>query len=257
MPTDHAPLCNDIASITRTNLHDSVVMRLRDMIVEGHLQPGSRVRERELCEQLAVSRTPLREALKVLASEGLVTLLPHHGSTITKLSPREVRDTLEVMGHLEAMAGELACERATEAEIAQVLAIHATMLQYYSERRLLDYFKANQAIHDRIVVLANNTALSHIHPILSARMRRMRYLGNEHTDRWERALAEHQEFMQSLLRRDGKALGAQLRQHLDNTWKEIEQMLDTLNAAVDEPSAKAQRRPDLSSYDIGETMSHD
>lgn len=226
MQDPSALAAGETGPIVRTSLHGGVVTRLRDMIIEGLLKPGTRVPERELCDRFGVSRTPLREALKVLASEGLVTLLPNRGAVITKLSPRDVRDTLAVMGNLEAMAGELACARASDAQIAEVLAIHAEMLSCYSDGRLLDYFKANQAIHNRIIALADNTALSLVHPILSARMRRMRYLGNERTGRWAQAVAEHEAFMRSLLRRDGKALGAQLRQHLENTWEVIVPMLE-------------------------------
>jgi DNA-binding GntR family transcriptional regulator len=226
MRTQAAPSWDDVGPIARTNLHGGVVTRVRDMIIEGVLKPGTRVPERELCERLAVSRTPMREALKVLASEGLVTLLPNRGAVITKLSPKDVRDTLAVMGKLAAMAGELACARASDGQIAEVLGMHGEMLKYYAEGRLLDYFKVNQAIHTRIIAMADNTALSLVHPILSARMRRMRYLGNERAGRWAEALAEHEQFMQSLLRRDGNALGAQLRQHLEATWTVIAPMLE-------------------------------
>src|ERR1700738_2048711 len=95
--------------ISRISLHDETVSRLRAMILEGELLPGSRIAERELCDRFGISRTPLREALKVLAAEGLVELLPHRGARVSRLSDHELRDAFEIVSALEALAGELAC----------------------------------------------------------------------------------------------------------------------------------------------------
>ena len=88
-----------------------MVERVRDLVLEGELAPGSRVPEKLLCEQFGISRTPLREALKVLASEGLLELLPNRGAVVTRLTARDVDEMFEVMGALEALSGELACGR--------------------------------------------------------------------------------------------------------------------------------------------------
>ena len=106
---------NEVAPVS---LHDELVERLRELIVESTLEPGVRVPERELCERFAVSRTPLREALKVLASEGLLELLPHRGAQVTRLTAADLDEMFPVMGALEALAGELACTWITEAEMA-------------------------------------------------------------------------------------------------------------------------------------------
>src|SRR3954466_15807465 len=98
-------------------LHEEVVGRIRDILLDGEIPPGARIPERELCDRLQISRTPLREALKVLAAEGLVQLLPHRGSRAAKLTDQDMRDLFEVCQGLEALAGELACERITDAEI--------------------------------------------------------------------------------------------------------------------------------------------
>ena len=117
--------------ISRVSLHDETVSRLRALITDGALRPGSRIDERELCERFGVSRTPLREALKVLASEGLVELLPHRGSRVTRLSAPELRDAFEIVAALEALAGELACRRITDAQIDDIAAVHARMEEHY------------------------------------------------------------------------------------------------------------------------------
>src|SRR5215475_14975365 len=105
-------------------LHEETVAHVRAMLLEGEIPPGARIPERELCERLEISRTPLREALKVLAAEGLVQLLPHRGSRAAKLTDKDMRDLFEVCQGLEALAGELACERISEAGIAEVAAEH-------------------------------------------------------------------------------------------------------------------------------------
>src|SRR5271156_3312520 len=107
-----------IVAIARAALHDQVVARLRSMLVEGHITPGAKLNERELCEQLRVSRTPLREAIKLLAAEGLVDLLPNRGAVAVKLTESDVVNAFEVLGGLEAMSGELAAQRVTDAELA-------------------------------------------------------------------------------------------------------------------------------------------
>jgi DNA-binding GntR family transcriptional regulator len=110
----------DIIAIPRGSLHDQVASRLRQMLVEGRIAPGAKLNERELCEVLEVSRTPLREAIKMLAAEGLVELLPHRGAIAVELDEQAVRNTFEVMGGLEALSGELAAQRITDAELAEI-----------------------------------------------------------------------------------------------------------------------------------------
>src|SRR5260221_1297590 len=95
-------------------LHEDVVSRVRAMLLEGEVPPGARIPERDLCEKLQISRTPLREALKVLAAEGLVQLLPNRGSRAAKLTDKDVRDLFEVCQGLEALAGGLACQSINE-----------------------------------------------------------------------------------------------------------------------------------------------
>src|SRR6201990_3657460 len=114
-------------------LHEEAVARVRAMLLEGEIPPGAPIPERELCEQLKISRTPLREALKVLAAEGLVQLLPNRGSRAAQLTEKDMRDLFEVCQGLEALAGELACERISEEEITGIAAAHSSMVQHYRD----------------------------------------------------------------------------------------------------------------------------
>src|SRR3954466_16292015 len=122
----------DRGPIARPSLHEAIVARVRDMIIEGELSPGTRIHEGNLGNKLGISRTPLREALKFLASEGLVELSPGRGAVVRQFSPKDVRDSLVVVVNLEGLAGRLACEHATDAEIQEIRKLHDRMMEMYA-----------------------------------------------------------------------------------------------------------------------------
>ncbi|HSI55579.1 MAG TPA: GntR family transcriptional regulator, partial [Ramlibacter sp.] len=140
----------EIIAIPRANLHEQVANRLRQMLVEGRIAPGAKLNERELSEVLQVSRTPLREAIKMLASEGLVELLPNRGAIAVELTEDDVRNTFEVMAGLEGQSGELAAERITDAELAEIRAMHFEMMAAFTRRDLSNYYRLNAMIHRAI-----------------------------------------------------------------------------------------------------------
>jgi DNA-binding GntR family transcriptional regulator len=214
--TLRAPARDRLNGGRRVNLHDTVVGRLRGLIVEGTLAPGARVAERQLCESLGISRTPLREALKVLASEGLVELLPNRGARVARLDERDIEDMFQVMGALEALAGTLACMHISETELAEIAALHYEMLAQYTRRLLPEYFRLNQAIHAAIVAAARNPILAATYQSLAGRIRRARYLANLSEERWRHAVEEHEAILQALQARDGARLARLLADHLHN-----------------------------------------
>lgn len=197
-------------------LHETVVDRLRDMIVQGELQAGTKLNERVLCETLGASRTPLREALKYLASEGLVRLLPNRGAIVAPLEPARVKQTFAVMGALEALAGELACRNASDDEINEIRALHYQMLAHHARGELAEYFRCNQDIHMKLVQASGNEPLAEVYRSLNANVRRARYMANYSRERWAEAVEEHEEMLRALTRRDGAALQRILREHLAN-----------------------------------------
>jgi DNA-binding GntR family transcriptional regulator len=211
--------------IARPSLHDAIVARVRDMIIEGELSPGTRVHEGNLGSRLGVSRTPLREALKFLASEGLVELSPGRGAVVRQFSPKDVHDSLVVLGHLEGLAGRLACENASDAEIREVRQLHDRMMEMYARRDRLPYFKLNQSIHSAILRLSKNDALAYVHGILQARLRRIRYIGNEGPEKWAGAVAEHEDMMIALEARDAERLSDVLGTHMIRTWERVSNAL--------------------------------
>jgi DNA-binding GntR family transcriptional regulator len=219
---DRKPLADgglgDAPARLGASLHGEVLSRLRDHIVEGNLAEGERVPERELCEMFGISRTPLREALKVLASEGLLELLPNRGARVRALSPQDLAELFDVMGGLEALAGRLACENATDEEIAEVERLHYEMYACYLRRDLHGYFQSNQLIHQRIVAAAGNAVLSSTYASFAGRIRRVRYSANlaRKRDRWGEAMREHEAILDALRRKAGQELSDILFLHLRN-----------------------------------------
>jgi DNA-binding GntR family transcriptional regulator len=203
------------------SLHEGLLAALRDFIVEGNLADGARVPERALCERFNISRTPLREALKVLAAEGLIELLPNRGARVRELSPEDVRELFDVMGGLEALAGRLACERISDAEFAEIERMHHEMYRFYLRRDMHGYFHCNQAIHQSIVAAAGNATLAATYASLAGRIRRVRYSANlaKDRDRWGEAMREHEAILDALRRRAGSELSDILFVHLRNKQK--------------------------------------
>ncbi|MBB5043967.1 DNA-binding GntR family transcriptional regulator [Shinella fusca] len=207
--------------IRRTALHDTLVNRLRDMIIEGHLSPGTRLNEGQLGQMLGVSRTPLREAIKYLASEGLVELVPSRGAVVKRFGAKDVQDMLLVLGTLEELAAKLACAIASEEGIAEIRGLHDRMVQHYKAGDRLEYYKLNQNIHTAIVALSGNAPLAEIHAMLQTRLKRIRFIGHEGPEKWAAAVAEHEEMIEALEARDQQRLAAVLGRHLTNAWERV------------------------------------
>lgn len=202
--------------------HEEVVARIRERLIEGHIAPGARIPEQELCKALNISRTPLREALKVLAAEGHVVLLPNRGARAAKLTISDVRDLFEVSAALESAAGELACPRIGDAEIASIAAQHANMVAHFEARDMPAYYACNRAIHEAIMHACGNAVMIGIYESVSARIRRARYITPMTEAHWRVALLEHEAMLNALQRRDGPMLAMILKTHLRHKGREVE-----------------------------------
>lgn len=188
--------------------------RLREMIIEGDLPAGTRLNERTLCDRLGASRTPLREAFRLLAAEHLVELQPNRGAQVVTLSDDDIRESFEVMGALEALSGELACQRVMPEEVAEIKALTFEMLACHARRDLPAYYRINRAIHDRINRAAHNALLSQVYSKLNLRIQNLRFRSNFDQQKWDFAAREHAAMVDALEARDGVRLGAILRDHL-------------------------------------------
>jgi DNA-binding GntR family transcriptional regulator len=202
------------APIVRRPLHEEAADRIRDLIVQGQLAPGTRLNERLLTAQFGLSRTPLREAFKVLATEGLVELLPNRGAIVSQIDAVRLGETLAVMGALEALAGELACRNASDAQLNEIRSLHYEMRAHHARGDLAGYFKFNQAIHLKIVKYSGNAVLFNAYRQMNGYVRRARYMANLSPERWDAAVREHDEILAALGARDVKRIKALLSDHL-------------------------------------------
>ena len=224
----------EVISILRLSLHDQVATRLRTMLIEGQIPPGAKLNERELCERLHVSRTPLREAIKLLGAEGLVDLLPNRGAVAVRLTEADVINTFEVLAVLEGMSGELAAQRITDDEIAEVRALHYEMLACYSRRDMSGYYRLNAEIHRAINDAAKNPVLTATYRSINARVQSLRFRTNQNEKKWKLAMKEHDAMIAALDARDGGALRDILMEHMHHKRDSV---LDLLRAGEIYPEA--------------------
>ena len=220
----------DVIAIPRGSLHEQVAQRLRQMLVEGRIAPGAKLNERELCEALDCSRTPLREAIKRLAAEGLVELLPHRGAVAVSMDEQSVRDTFEVMAGLEALSGELAAQRITDEELAEIRAMHYEMLAAYTRQDLSAYYRLNAQIHRAINAAAKNPVLGATYDRINARLQALRFRSNQDGAKWAAAMQEHEKMIEALSRRDVAAMRQVLASHLQNKLAVVLEQLEAAQA---------------------------
>jgi DNA-binding GntR family transcriptional regulator len=227
-------------------LHETVVERLRDMIVEGELASGERLHDANLAKVLQVSRTPVREATKLLATEGLVDLLPGRGARVSELSSEDILDLFETIAGIERHACELAAKRMTERELDKLQRAHKRMARHHAADERQPYFKLNHEIHLAIVEASKNATLQAIHASLMSRARRARYAALASPARWIEAMGEHNQIMAALVERDSRRAGEIMRRHDLGTARSIVAALkpwpNEANAASSAPDSSPQKR---------------
>lgn len=199
------------ARIAPTALYEEVAERLRQRIFAHELQPGTWVDEQKLAEQYGISRTPLREALKVLASEGLVTLKPRRGCYVTEISGEDVNDIFPIMALLEGRCTNEAVNRATSADIKTLADIHEALEQAARDGQIDRFFEANSEFHTKIQELSGNrwmlTVIQDLRKVL--KLSRLHSLSLE--GRLQQSLDEHREIMAAI--KAGKAEDAERAMH--------------------------------------------
>jgi DNA-binding GntR family transcriptional regulator len=221
-----------IDPIGRRPLHEEVAERLRDWITEGRLPAGSRLNERVLCQSLGVSRTPLREALKVLAAQRLVDLHPNRGASVAAPSADDVRHLFELMAALEGLSGELAALRRDDAQLREIRALHFEMLAAHARDDLPGYYRVNRAIHEAINRCARNPMLTQTYHSVNLRIQHLRFRSNFNRARWDAAVAEHQRMLEALSNRDAAELRRLLEQHLSNKLDAVLESLEPGDASA-------------------------
>lgn len=200
--------------VARDTLQQRVAIRLRELLIQGVLAPGAKLNERELCERLGVSRTPLREAIRLLAAEGLITLDPGRGAFAPVFSLADVAHTFDVLAVLEGLAAELAASQITEAELEELQGLQLEMQSAFERHDLPHYYRANARTHELLSAASRNPVLRATWQQLNARMHALRFRSNQDEIKWAQALQEHAHILEALQARDGPALRDLLVHHL-------------------------------------------
>lgn len=197
-----------------TTLPARIANRLRRDILRGALPPGAPIKERDSALELGVSRTPLREAIRLLAREGLVDLKPGRSPRVADPTLGEVTDAIEVLRALELLSGRLACAAMSEDEIAAIRAIHDRMQAAQGRVDPLDLFEIDMSFHRGIVEATHNATLIRSHTAILAQLWRARYLSARKRHNRARLIKQHHQIMSGLEARDVPAVEAAIGAHL-------------------------------------------
>ncbi len=210
---DISPVKNGGDERRKGQLRVDAVETIRKMILSGRLPPGERLREVALSQELGMSRTPIREAFRTLAAEGLVDLLPNRSVVVSVPDKSEAADVFTVLGALEALAGQLACRRITPEQIEILGELQDDLAAYFEKSDRLSYLEANRLIHEQIVEAANSPSLLLAWRLLLPRAERARHVSTLDHDRWAEAFQEHREINAAIAARDENLLKQLLENH--------------------------------------------
>lgn len=197
-------------------LPDQIARRLRRDILRGTLAPGDSIKERDNAAEMGVSRTPMREAIRILATEGLVILRPSRSPIVANPSLREITDNIEVLAVLELKSAELACARATTDDLERIAAIQARMEAEYDRADRIAVFETDMAFHLAIARAAHNPSMAETHHAYLARLWRARYLSAIRKQSRDRVLRQHQGIVAGLMARDAERVLTDLGSHLEH-----------------------------------------
>ena len=200
--------------LVHNSLHDEVAVLLRDQIFAGTLAPGSFIDEAALCGSLKISRTPLREALKVLSAEGLVRHEPRRGSFVNEVTEQDLDEIFPVIALLEGRCAFEAARNASDADIAALDVLHERLEKHARARRINEYYATNFAIHEAIITLANNRWLAQVIADLRKILKLARLQQLHAPGRLEQSLSEHLAVYAALRARDCEGADAAMRTHL-------------------------------------------
>lgn len=218
----------------RRSLAEEAANTLREFILLGKLAPGMPVPERDLAEALGISRTPLKEALRILENEGLVVYGPTRRPRVADPTLEELAQNLAVLGVLEALAGELACANATDEEIARVTELCNRMSNAPIGTDPLEFFKWDMEFHKTIIRAARNAPLLESHNLFNARLWRARFISSKLRTGRNSTLGQHEDIVDALQRRDATATAGHLRRHLETAVSNIAKAKDQIDQNPDE-----------------------
>jgi DNA-binding GntR family transcriptional regulator len=211
--------------IPRRSLQAEIISRLRDEIVEGVWTPGMRLQERVLCDRYGVSRSPLREACRVIAAEGLLELQPNRGAVVTRPTLTDAIEYMEIVTALQTLAIRKACEIATDDQLSAIGELHEKMREAAERKKTEQFFEINNEVHEAIVSASGNSALVSMHEHADRHITRLQNLSGAKEASLALSMDEHEPFIAALMKRDARKAAATLATHLETVTEEIKKRI--------------------------------
>lgn len=220
------------------SLHDQVAQQLRDLIFAGTLSPGAFVDENRLCEQWAISRTPLREALKVLSAEGLIRHEPRRGCFVNEVTEQDLDEIFPVIALLEGRCAYEAAVHAGDADLQALETLHEQLQQSAQRGEIPAYYAANFAIHEAIIAIAGNKWLAQVISDLRKILKLARLQQLNAPGRLTQSLGEHMAIFAALKAGDAEGAEAAMRTHLTRQREALRQLAKQQHSRVAKPAAE-------------------
>jgi DNA-binding GntR family transcriptional regulator len=203
-----------IYKIQVKTLHQEVAQQIQEMIYSGELLKGQKINEKQLSEMLGVSRTPIREALRILNSEGLIDLVPHKGPFVSEFTAKEIKDMFEVMSVLEGTAARQATVNMTSEQFSRIESLHKELEIHYRNKDHKRYLEINNVLHLFVQEIAGNKALNSVVRGLRQKILIYRHKQLYQPKRFSRSIQEHRDLLHAFLLRDSSLAEVIMRQHL-------------------------------------------
>lgn len=212
--------------MSELSLADEIAAQLRRDILRGKMPPGSPVKERDTATEMGVSRTPMREAIRILSQEGLLILRPFRTPVVARPTLKQLADEIAVLMALEKLSAELACQNATSADLAAIRSINETIARVYDHTDPLDLFEIDMSFHTAIARASHNEALVETHGAYLARLWRARFLAAAQKRNRDRVVGHHQKIIEALEARDVAAVLFAIDQHLGRLVEDIRPIIE-------------------------------
>jgi len=209
------------------SLPEKIAAQLRRDILNGKYAPGTTIKERDNASELGVSRTPMREAIRILAKEGLLVLRPARSPIVAHPTFKQIADNIEVLSALELLSADLACRNASDAQIEEVVAAQDIFEAMYDKLDRVDVFELDMKFHLSITRASNNDVLIETHRSILARMWRARFLSARRQDSRDRVLRQHTMIVEGLVRRDADAVRQNLSDHLEHLLVNVREYFES------------------------------
>lgn len=212
--------------IEKKTLHEEIANNLRELIISGELQEGDKIKEDELCSSMGISKTPLREALRVLSVEGLIKLVPNRGSFVSTPTFEEIREMFDVMSVLEGICARAAVKKMSAKDLAALEKLHDKLEKNFKRRAQREYIRINNQFHAFVQEMAGNRTLNQIVNGLRQKILLYRYQSLNLPERFEQSIQEHRDLIKAFRKKDSKKVETLMRRHLKKQCDALEKLAE-------------------------------